>query len=822
MNPSEPENLETKEGSASAAASKAVAEPAQGPGMGEPTAETPRVLPVLPVSDAVLFPGMVAPLIVSTAKSIKLIDDVVAGNRLLIVVLQRDRQAADDQLELKDLYEYGCIARLVKMLKFPDDTVRILVQGVARCRLVHARENRPYLEAYYAELKDESEDSIEVTALARNAAERFQEIASLSPGLPEELKIAVVNIENPGKLADLIAAHLNMSLEERQGLLEDYRAKSRLTKLTMLLNRELEVLRVGSEIQHRVSESFSKSQREFFLREQMKAIQQELGEKDEQQTEIQEIEKRIREAGMPPEVEEIALKEKDRLRIIPPASPEYTVARTYLEWLTELPWNITTEDKLDIAEARRILDADHYDLKKVKDRILEYLSVLKLKKDMKGPILCFVGPPGVGKTSLGQSIARALGRKFLRLSLGGMRDEAEIRGHRRTYVGALPGRIIQGLRKVKSRNPVFMLDEIDKLGMDFRGDPAAALLEVLDPEQNSTFTDHYLNVPFDLSNVLFITTANVVDTMPPALRDRMEILELPGYTLEEKVHIAEKYLVPKQIQAHGLTAAHVKFQREAIEHIISEYTREAGVRNLERELANICRKIARDVAEGKARGAVITARKLRSLLGPKTYDPEVAERTMEPGVATGLAWTPTGGDILFIEATQMPGKGHLILTGSLGDVMKESARAALSYVQSNAKRLGLKKGFPDNVDLHIHVPAGAIPKDGPSAGLAIVVALVSLAWQRPVANDVAMTGEITLRGKVMPVGGIKEKVLAAARAGISRIILPARNRTSLEEIPPEIRRRVKFLFTATIDQAVRLALRNEAGRRALRRKKESA
>lgn len=822
MTPREPENLETKEESVSTAASKVTAEPGQGADAGEPTVETPRVLPVLPVSDAVLFPGMVAPLIVSTAKSIKLIDDVVAGNRLLIVVLQRDRQAADDQLELKDLYEYGCVARLVKMLKFPDDTVRILVQGVTRCRLVHARENRPYLEAYYAELKDEIEDSIEVTALARNAAERFQEIASLSPGLPEELKIAVVNIENPGKLADLIAAHLNMSLEERQGLLEDYRAKSRLTKLTMLLNRELEVLRVGSEIQHRVSESFSKSQREFFLREQMKAIQQELGEKDEQQTEIQEIEKRIREAGMPSEVEEIALKEKDRLRIIPPASPEYTVARTYLEWLTELPWRITTEDKLDIAEARRILDADHYDLKKVKDRILEYLSVLKLKKDMKGPILCFVGPPGVGKTSLGQSIARALGRKFLRLSLGGMRDEAEIRGHRRTYVGALPGRIIQGLRKVKSRNPVFMLDEIDKLGMDFRGDPAAALLEVLDPEQNSTFTDHYLNVPFDLSNVLFITTANVVDTMPPALRDRMEILELPGYTLEEKVHIAQRYLVPKQIQAHGLTAAHVKFQREAIEHIISGYTREAGVRNLERELANICRKVARDVAEGRTRRTVVSAGKLRKLLGPRTYDPEVAERTMEPGVATGLAWTPTGGDILFIEATQMPGKGNLILTGSLGDVMKESARAALSYVQSNAKRLGLKKGFPDNADLHIHVPAGAIPKDGPSAGLAIVVALVSLARQRPVANDVAMTGEITLRGKVMPVGGIKEKVLAAARAGISRIILPARNRTSLEEIPPEIRRRVKFLFTATIDQAVRLALQSEAGRRAPRRKKESA
>lgn len=770
------------------------------------TPEIARVLPVLPVSDVVLFPGMIAPLIVTTAKSIKLIDDVVAGHRMLITVLQRDRQASDDKLELKDLHEFGCVARLVKMLKFPDESVRILVQGVTRCRLVHARENRPYLEAYYAELKDEEEDSIEVTALARNAAERFQEIVSLSPGLPEELKIAVMNIESPGKLADLISAHLNMSLEERQALLEDYRVKSRLTKLATLLNRELEVLRLGSEIQHRVSESFSKSQREFFLREQMKAIRQELGEKDEQQADIQQLEEGIRKAGMPKDVEEAALKEKDRLAAIPAASPEYSVVRTYLEWLIELPWNIMTEDKLDIAEARKILDADHYDLKKVKDRILEYLSVLKLKKDLKGPILCFVGPPGVGKTSLGQSIARALGRKFFRLSLGGMRDEAEIRGHRRTYVGALPGRIIQALRKVKTRNPVFMLDEIDKLGMDFRGDPAAALLEVLDPEQNSSFTDHYLNVPFDLSNVLFITTANVVDTMPPALRDRMEILELPGYTLEEKVHIAQKYLIPKQIKAHGLEPAHLEFQREAIEHIIANYTREAGVRNLERQIANVCRKVARRVAEGRKDRVVVGAQSLRSFLGPPQFESEAAERAMEPGVATGLAWTPTGGDILFIEATQMPGKGQLILTGSLGDVMKESARAAMSYVQANAARLGLPKAFGDNVDLHVHVPAGAIPKDGPSAGLAMVVALVSLASQRPVRHDVAMTGEITLRGKVMPVGGIKEKVLAASRAGLASVILPARNRNSLEEIPREIRKKIKFVFVHTIDEAVRNAI----------------
>jgi ATP-dependent Lon protease len=778
--------------------------------------EVPRVLPLLPVSDVVLFPGMIAPLVVTTAKSIKLIDDVVAGNRMLITALQRDRHAPDDKLELKDLHEYGCMARLVKMLKFPDETVRILVQGVSRCRLVHARENRPYLEAYYAELRDEEEDTIEVTALARNAAERFQEIVSLSPGLPEELKIAVMNIESPGKLADLISAHLNMSLEERQALLEDHRVKSRLSKLATLLNRELEVLRLGSEIQHRVSESFSKSQREFFLREQMKAIRQELGEKDDQQADLQQLEESLRKAGMPKDVEDAALKEKDRLAAIPPASPEHSVVRTYLEWLIELPWNITTEDKLDINEARKILDADHYDLKKVKDRILEYLSVLKLKKDLKGPILCFVGPPGVGKTSLGQSIARALGRKFFRLSLGGMRDEAEIRGHRRTYVGALPGRIIQALRKVKTRNPVFMLDEIDKLGMDFRGDPAAALLEVLDPEQNSTFTDHYLNVPFDLSSVLFITTANVVDTMPPALRDRMEVLELPGYTLEEKVHIADKYLIPKQIKAHGLEPAHVEFRRDAVEHMIADYTREAGVRNLERQIANVCRKIARRVAEGSKATTVVTKDNLRAFLGPVQFESEAAERAMDPGVATGLAWTPTGGDILFIEATQMPGKGQLILTGSLGDVMKESARAALSYVQANAARLGLPKAFNDTTDLHVHVPAGAIPKDGPSAGLAMVVALASLAMQKPVRHDVAMTGEITLRGKVMPVGGIKEKVLAASRAGLTHIILPARNRNSLEEIPREIRRKVKFLFVNTIDETVRHAIGEVRGKRAAR------
>ena len=766
----------------------------------------PGILPVLPLSDVVLFPAMVAPLIVSTAKSIKLIDSVVLGNRFLITVLQRDRAAQDDEVGFKELHEYGCVARLIKMLKFPDETIRVLVQGISRCRVGAARENTDFLEAHYSMLRDEAEDSVELNALSRNAAQRFQEIITLSPALPEELKIAVFNIEEAGKLSDLIASHLNMSLEERQALLEDYRPKSRLTKLTTLLNRELEVLRVGSEIQHKVSESFSKTQREFYLREQMKAIKQELGEKDAQQQEALDVEGKIAKAKMPPEALEAALKEKERLATIPTASPEYAVVRTYLDWLTELPWSVATEDMLDISKARKILDHDHYDLKKIKDRILEYLSVLKLKKDMKGPILCFIGPPGVGKTSLGQSIARALGRKFVRMSLGGMRDEAEIRGHRRTYIGALPGRIVQGLRKAGSRNPVFMLDEIDKLGMDFRGDPAAALLEVLDPEQNSTFTDHYLNVPFDLSSVLFITTANFVDPMPPALKDRMEILDLPGYTLMEKVHIAQKFLVPKQVQNHGLTPGHIVFDKEALAHIISDYTREAGVRNLEREIANICRKVARSVAEGKRGKVTIGPSKLHGFLGAKVFESEVAERVTDPGVATGLAWTPTGGDILFIEATQMPGKGQLILTGSLGDVMKESARAALSYVRANAQKLKLQKGFAKKMDFHIHVPAGAIPKDGPSAGLAMMVAIVSMVSQRPIAGDVAMTGEITLRGKVMPVGGIKEKVLAASRAGIRRVILPERNQRSLEDIPAEVRRKLKFFFVRDAGEAIRLAL----------------
>ncbi len=781
-------------------------------GQGQVGEQPPPVLPVLPLGNVVLFPGMVVPLIVNTPRSIRLVDEVVAGHRYLLAVLQRDPQMPDDQVKPEDLYGYGCLARLVKMLKFPDETTRILIHGVSRCKITHyvSREPGAALMARYGILKEEREHSIELEALARNAAQRFQEVVSLSPSLPDELKIAVMNIDDAGRLADLIAVHLTMTPEERQQLLEDYRPRSRLEKLTGLLARELEVLHLGTEIQNRVTETLAQNQREFFLREQLKAIKHELGEDQQGPPEIRELEEKINSAQMPPEVEKTARKEVDRLATIPPVSPEYAMVRTYLEWLTDLPWAVQTEDRLDIEAARRILDKDHYDLKKVKDRILEFLAVLKLKRDLKGPILCFVGPPGVGKTSLGQSIARALGRKFVRLSLGGIRDEAEIRGHRRTYIGALPGRIVQSLRRVGTRNPVFMLDEIDKIGADFRGDPASALLEVLDPEQNSSFSDHYLEVPFDLSNVLFITTANVLDTIPPALRDRTEVIEIPGYTLQEKTHIARRFLVPKQIKAHGLKRSGISFRREAIETIISEYTREAGVRNLEREIANICRKTARGVAEGRRRKVEVTKAMVRRMLGPRKFECEVAEQTIDPGVATGLAWTPTGGEILFIEVTIMPGKGQLILTGSLGEIMKESARASLSYVRANAERLRVKRSDYDKVDIHIHVPAGAIPKDGPSAGLAMILALVSLLRERPLAPDVAMTGEITLRGKVMPVGGIKEKVLAAARAGIRVVILPRRNQHDLDEIPKDIRRKMTFKFVQTVDEAIRYAFRGKA------------
>ncbi|MCO5067138.1 MAG: endopeptidase La [Kiritimatiellae bacterium] len=780
----------------------------------------PPVLPVLPLGDIVMFPGMIAPLLVNTKKSAKLVEDVGATGRFLICSLQKNRGVPDDQVALEDLMSAACLCRLLKMLRFPDDTVRVLVQGVSRCIVQGPAIEGAYLRSRYTVQSEVVEDTIETAALARNATTQFQDIIAMSPMLPDELKIAVVNIDEPANLADLIAANLNMSLEDRQALLAENRPQERLKRLGPLLNREREVLRMGNEIQSQVSQTFSKTQREFFLREQLKAIKKELGETDQSQLNANELEEKIKKAKMPPDVEKIARKEMDRLSSIPAASPEYGVIRTYLDILSELPWTTSTEDHLDIPRAAKILDEDHYDLKKVKDRILEYLSVLKLKRDMKGPILCFVGPPGVGKTSLGQSIARALGRSFVRMSLGGMRDEAEIRGHRRTYIGAMPGRIIQSLRKAGSRNPVFMLDEIDKLGADFRGDPAAALLEVLDPAQNSTFTDHYLDAPFDLSQILFIATGNIVDTMPAPLRDRMELIELPGYTQQEKLFIAMKHLLPRQIANHGLKRAQLSIPRETVAQVIAHYTREAGVRNLDRELASLCRKGARKIAEGRTQRISIKPAMLHTWLGPVRFESETAETQTLPGIATGLAWTFAGGDILFIEATKMPGSEQLILTGSLGEVMKESARAALSYVRSHAAELKLDPKFAEDTDFHIHVPAGAIPKDGPSAGVAILAALVSLVTGKPIPSHTAMTGEITLRGRIMPVGGIKEKVLAASRAGITTIVLPAGNRRHLEDVPPEILKKVTFRFAQSADSALRYILNGSPPKRPAKRRQK--
>jgi len=763
----------------------------------------PTELPVLPLADLVLFPGMIVPLIINNARSSKMIDDAATGNRFFMATLIQNKSVPDDKVAWKDIHPYGCVGRLLKLLKFPDETTRVLVQGVSRAVMTEPRSDNPYIVSKIHAITDEPGESIEVAAIARKASESFQEIITLSPTLPDELKVAIINTDEPGRLADLIAANLNMPLEERQQLIEDASPMGRLTRLLPLLTREREVLRIGLEIQTQVTQSITHNQREHFLREQMNAIRKELGDQDRTQLDLEE---KITQANMPPDVAKIAHKEKDRLTAIPPVSPEHGVIRTYLELLADLPWAKMTTDHMDIAAARIILDEEHYDLVKIKERILEYLSVLKLKQNMKGPILCFTGPPGVGKTSLGQSIAHALGRKFIRMSLGGMRDEAEIRGHRRTYIGAMPGRIIQNIRKAGTRNPVFMLDEIDKVGADFRGDPASALLEVLDPEQNHTFTDHYLDVPFDLSAVLFIATANILDTIPLPLRDRMEIIELPGYTQEEKIQIALRHLVKQQVTGHGLSQKNIHIPQAVIARIISDYTREAGVRNLDRELANICRKAARQIVEGHKEKITIDAAKLREWLGPVKFDAEVAEKNLDPGVATGLAWTPVGGDILFIEATQMAGKGNLILTGSLGDVMKESARAALSYLQSNAERYQLNGRLGEKFDLHLHVPAGSIPKDGPSAGLAMAMAMLSLFSGKPVPASLAMTGEITLRGKVMPVGGIKEKVLAAARAGIKHIVLPKGNERHFEDIPEEIRKKIRFTFVEKVDEVATMLM----------------
>jgi ATP-dependent Lon protease len=767
----------------------------------------PEALPVLPLRDTVTFPETLTPLAVGQERSIKLVDDVLGGNRMLVMVAARDPE--DEEPGPADLYDVGVVGVVARMIKVPDGSLRILVQGTQRVRLGPYLAEQPYLVARITELPDVIEPSAELEALTRNVQRTFSEIVAQIPYLPEELQMAVANIDDPAALGHLIAGALRVGVEEKQRLLEEVDVAKRLRHLSRILARELEVVQLGTQIQTQVQSEIDKGQREFFLRQQLKAIQEELGEEDEQLAEANELRERIAAANLPEQALKAADRELARLEKLPPAAAEHGVIRTYLEWLVELPWSVETEDDLDIKHARKVLDADHYDLEKVKDRILEYLAVRKLNPDSPGPILCFVGPPGVGKTSLGRSIAKALGREFERISVGGVRDEAEIRGHRRTYIGALPGTIIRALRDAGTRNPVFMIDEIDKMGADFRGDPASAMLEVLDPAQNDSFRDHYLDLEFDLSDVVFIATANILDTIPGPLLDRMETIELAGYTVEEKRHIARRYLVPRQIEANGLKPSQIGFSDAALTAVIEEYTREAGVRNLERQIGTICRKVARDVAEGKAKGKVkVSGRKARELLGRRRVFAETRRRTKVPGVATGLAWTPTGGDVLFIEATAMPGSGKLTITGQLGEVMRESAQAALSWVRGHWVEIEPKLGenwFSEH-DVHIHVPAGAVPKDGPSAGVAMTVALSSLVSGRPVRNDVAMTGEVTLTGQALPIGGLKEKSLAAQRAGIKRVIVPERNEGDVAEIPKHELGELEFVFVDEVAKAIDVAL----------------
>jgi len=763
----------------------------------------PPELPVVALRDFVVFPFMVTPLDVGRPKSVRAVDAVAADLRMFLTVMQKDKDIQDPKPP-DDLYTIGTLVTIVRMLRASDGRIQLLLRGLARVRIDEWTQTDPYLKARYTIIDETTEMTVEVRALMGSVLQLFQQMVQLSPHLPDEASAVAATAETPAQLADIVVNALNLSAQERQRFLETLEPVQRLRDLLPLLSREVQVLELTQKIQERARQELDKAQREFILRQQLREIQKELGETPE--AEVEELRQKIEGAGMPDEVKEVALRELDRLSKMHPAAAEYTVSRTYLDWLISLPWSKVTEDNLDIANAKRVLDEDHYDLDDVKERLLEFLAVRKLKQDTKGPILCFVGPPGVGKTSLGQSIAKALGRKFVRISLGGVRDEAEIRGHRRTYVGALPGRIIQGIRQAGTKNPVFMLDEVDKLGFDFRGDPAAALLEVLDPEQNHSFVDHYLDVPFDLSQVLFICTANITDTIPPALLDRMEVIRLPGYSHEEKLQIARKYLIPRNLNEHGLTDEHLEITDDALSLIVRQYTREAGVRNLNREIANICRKVARRLAEGISEKVVVTPENLAEFLGPPKFVEDFAERQPRVGVANGLAWTPFGGSVLVVETTKMPGKGNLILTGHLGEIMKESAQAALSYVRSRSEQLGIPEDFFAKHDLHIHVPAGAIPKDGPSAGITMATALASLATGRPVRPDLAMTGEITLTGRVLPVGGIKEKVLAAKEAGIHEIILPAQNRKDLTEIPEHIRNALTFHFVENMDEVLELAL----------------
>ena len=766
----------------------------------------PELLPILPIRGTVIYPTMVIPLLVAREKSVQMIQEILEGNRILGLVAQKYPEQENPDFE--DIYSIGVAAQIIKMIKMPDDAIRIMIEAICRIRVQEFLLSEPYFLAKISPVFDTVKKTKRQDAISRNIKNLFQKLVTMSANLPKELNSIVQNITDPGKLADIISSSLNLALEERQELLEIIDVGARLKKLNILLNREIEIQELGNRIQNQIKDEMDKSQKEYFIRQQMRALQKELGETDDRTHEIEDLAEQITKARLPEEAHEAATKELDRLKRMPPAAAEYTVSRTYLDWILELPWNVKTEDSLDTIKVQTILDEDHFGLEKIKQRIVEYIAVRHLKPDMKGPILCFVGPPGTGKTSLGKSIARAMNRKFFRMSVGGVKDEAEIRGHRRTYIGALPGRIIQGIRKAGSNNPVFMLDEVDKIGMDFRGDPASALLEVLDPEQNNSFADHYLNVNFDLSKVMFITTANILETIPPALRDRMEVLRLAGYTIEEKLEIAKNHLIPRQLFEHGLKGKHLRFQTEAVRRIIREYTLEAGVRNLEREISKICRATARKVVEGKKSVTIITKSKLHSFLGPPKFFSETDLRSHQPGIAIGLAYTPYGGDVLFVEATRMAGKKQLILTGQLGDVMKESAQAALSFIRSMAEELGIEPDFFEKTDIHIHVPEGAVPKDGPSAGVTIATALVSLLTNKMPKRKVAMTGEITLRGDVLPVGGIKEKSLAAYRSEVETIILPERNMTDLEDVPEYVRNKITFIPVSRITDVLKHALQD--------------
>ncbi len=766
----------------------------------------PQALPVLTLRNSVFFPRQVMPLSVGRESSIKVVEEAVKDDGLVVIVSQTD--GAIEKPAETDIHWVGTLARILKTFTLADGTRSVLMQGISRVQLLSILHVDPYIKAVVREMQETPVSGEHIDAMALNLKSLFKKAVELSPNLTDEQLTIVLNLDQPEATADVITSMVQGTVQEKQEILETLESEKRIEKVTVLLTKLIQKLELSSKIQSEVQDGISKTQREYFLREQMKAIKKELGE-DEERQELAELRKRIEAAKLPEEALKVANKEHQRLSSMNPASPEYTVSRTYLDWILDLPWSVSTSDNLDIHKAKDVLEHDHHGLDKVKKRILEYLSVRKLKNDMRGPILCFVGPPGVGKTSLGRSIANALGRKFVRISLGGVHDEAEIRGHRRTYIGALPGRIIQGLKKAGSNNPIFMLDEVDKLGSDFRGDPSSALLEVLDPEQNFSFSDHYLEIPFDLSNVMFIATANQIEPIPPPLRDRMEIIEIPSYIEDEKLHIAKRFLVPKQLKEHGLKDDQLRIDDDATRMTIVGYTREAGVRNLERQIATIARGVARDIAEEKVKKVKVKMEDLRTYLGPQKFYADVAERLNRPGIAVGLAWTPVGGDILFIEATKMIGKGNLILTGQLGDVMKESAQAALSFLSSNASRFGIAPDFRSKYDIHIHVPAGAIPKDGPSAGVTMLTALASLLTNRRVKSDLAMTGEITLRGAVLPIGGVKEKVLAAHRAGIKNIILPERNNSDVEEIPESTLgagSKIQFHFVKEMKDVLDLAL----------------